>query len=199
MKLLRVASLIILIIGGLAVIAGAIYVLTNLDLEPHYFYPLKPDSYLNISTFTIFITCVVTTLLLYPIVKTIRWIIKKPAKETKLYLQPKTLISDKDIFSVFISAFLSIVSMGLCSYPIFFIILVFQEDINNYLSPVDFVILVVYILLLPLSGLIIAVISSIWKNWWLPKITLFFSCMELILALFLLVLMISPPFDSVLV
>lgn len=199
MKFIRAASVIILCLLGLAGIACAIYIIIEIDFKPFYFYPFKPESYLNISTFTIFITCIVTTIILYPIIKAIRWITKKPVIETRLSLQPKTLASEKDISSMFISVFLSIASMGLCSYPIFFIILVLQEDVYYYLSEVDFVILVVYILLLPLSGLIIAIISSIWKNWWVPKITLFFGCMQLILALFLLVFLLSPPVETFLV
>jgi hypothetical protein len=135
--------------------------------------------------------------ILYPIIRGITWCFKngQSAKTTK---QPgsETDKNEKSISSIIISSFLSGTSIVLGTYPIILIAFLSIEDITDYLSEIDFIIMAVYLIILPLSGLIISVISIIWKKWWLSRITLLYCCVELINAVIFMAVILLPPIET---
>jgi hypothetical protein len=82
------------------------------------------------------------------------------------------------------------------TYPIFLIVLLSIDDITDYISQIDFIIMAVYVIVLPLSGLILSTVSIIWKKWWLSRITLLYCCVEFINAVFFVMLILFPPIET---
>jgi hypothetical protein len=177
------------------VIYLAIYVIGSVSIPPMSI--LHPESFLNISTLIVFNTCVFTIFFLFPIISGIRWCFNKgqstqPTKQSF----PGTDKNGKGISSTIISIFLSGISIILGSYPILLIVLLSIDDITEYISQIDFIIMAVYVIILPLSGLIISIISIVWKKWWLSRITLLYCCVEFINSVFFIALILFPPIET---
>lgn len=187
-------ALTLILIAGL-VIYFTIYIIDSFNIPPVSI--IHPESYLNIFTLLVFNICVFTIFILYPIIRGIRWCFKK-GQSSKPTKQPgsETDKNEKSISSNIISIFLSGTSILLGTYPIFLIAFMSIKDITDYLSEIDFIIMAVYLIILPLSGIIISVISIIWKKWWLPRITLLYCCVEFINAVIFMAVILLQPIET---
>ncbi len=158
---------------------------------------LRPESFLNISTLFVFNTCVLAIFILYPIIIGIILCFKK-GQSTKPTKQSQSEIdkSEESVSARIVSIFLSGASIVLGTYPIILMLFLSIEDILDYLSELDFIIMSVYVIVLPLSGLILSTVSVIWKKWWLSRITLLYCCVEFINAVFFIALILFPPIET---
>jgi hypothetical protein len=148
------------------VVYFAIYIIDSFSIPPVSI--LRPENFLNISTLLVFNTVVLAIFCLSPIIRGIIWCFKKgPSTIPSKQSWSETSKTEKSISSIIISIFLSGTSIILGTYPIILIVLLSIDDILDYLSEIDFIIMAVYVIVLPLSGLILSTVSIIWKKWWL--------------------------------
>ena len=157
---------------------------------------LRPESFLNTSMLFVFNTCVFAIFILYPIIRGIIWCFKKgQSTKTTIHSQSEIDKSEKSVSVKIISIFLSGASIVLGTYPIILMLFLSIEDILDYLSELDFIIMFVYVIVLPLSGLILSTVSVIWKKWWLSQMTLLYCCVEFINAVFFIAFNLIPPIE----
>jgi hypothetical protein len=177
--------------------AGIIFISTY-DLEQIRLFDLS--SFINIDVLMMIDVSILVCAGIYVIIMLMISLIRKnngrrtsAAELSEKYSLRQKLLMDLPML------ILSGISIILASYPILFMIAFSFSDIFAFLSYLDYILITINALLMPLTATIIAVVALLWKKYWVTKFSLFYSVVFLINGLFLVFYFLIPDLEIMIV
>ncbi len=198
LKLQKAFLLILLVLICVIILGAGIIFISTYDLEQIRLF--DPSSFMNIDVLMMIDVSILVCAGIYVLILLMISLIRNnngrrtsAAELTEKYSLRQKLRMDLPML------ILSVISIILASYPILFMLALSFSDIFAYLSYLDYILITINALLMPLTATIIAVVALIWKRYWITKFSLFYSVVFLINGLFLIFHFLIPELEIMIV
>lgn len=198
LRLQKAFLLILLVLICVIILGAGIIFISTYDLEQIRLFDLS--SFINIDVLMMIDVSILVCAGIYVIIMLMISLIRKnngrrtsAAELSEKYSLRQKLLMDLPML------ILSGISIILASYPILFMIAFSFSDIFAFLSYLDYILITINALLMPLTATIIAVVALLWKKYWVTKFSLFYSVVFLINGLFLVFYFLIPDLEIMIV